>query len=131
LSFPKLPDNFWTTTFPAGSTNCGTLDAHSDWKFVDPTKPCQIIPVINPELPEVVGFSWNVPKDAKSSCVLVIVESADDPIDPGVRAANETRIFELVPKNRQIGLRNLQIIDAGERMDIVEGLNVSRGCSKS
>jgi len=125
ITFPKLPDNFWTTTFPAGSTNCGAIDPDSDWKLVDPAKPCQTIPVVNPDMPEVVSFSWEVPKSATSSCLLVIVESADDPIDPVVRASNETRLYELVPKNRQISLRNLQVVDVNNPLELVEGLKVS------
>lgn len=126
LSFPKLPNNFWSTTFPADSRDCGPLDPGSDWKVIDKNMPCRTIPVVNPEVPEVVTFSWDVPRTAKTNCLLVIVESADDPINPEVRASNETRIYELVPKNRQISLRNLQVVDATPQpMTLAEGFELS------
>jgi hypothetical protein len=61
LTFPKLPADFWTRTFPEGSTNCGSLDNSTGWNFVNPAAPCSVIPVVNPELPEVVTLPWNVP----------------------------------------------------------------------
>jgi hypothetical protein len=109
---PMLPADFWTTTFPAGSTTCGALTGGSSWQFADPASPCRVIPVVNPELPEVVRFDWAVPiGQAQHSCMLIIVESVTDPIDPSVRTTNERRISVLVPNNRQISLRNLHVID--------------------
>ncbi len=110
---PNLPVDFWTTTFPAGSSNCGALTPGSGWQFADAVSPCRVIPAINPDLPETVRFDWNVPAgQAGHSCMLVISESNADPIHPNVRATNERRLSELVPNNRQISLRNLHVIDA-------------------
>jgi hypothetical protein len=110
---PLLPNDFWTTTFPAGSSTCGALTPGSGWQFADPAIPCHVIPVVNPELPETVRFGWNVPLgQAGHSCMLIISESVTDPLQPSVRATNERRLWELVPNNRQISLRNLHVIDA-------------------
>jgi hypothetical protein len=119
LTFPKLPADFWTRTFPAGGTNCGSLDTSTGWNFVNPATPCSVIPVVNPELPEVVSLAWNVPAGMRSACILLLVDSADDPIDPAIRAAGETRIWMLVPNVRQIGLRNLQIIRSETNADVL------------
>ena len=119
LTFPKLPADFWTRTFPEGSTNCGSLDNSTGWNFVNPAAPCSVIPVVNPELPEVVTLPWNVPAGIRSACILLLVDSADDPIDPAIRAAGETRIWMLVPNVRQMGLRNLQIIRSETNADVL------------
>jgi hypothetical protein len=128
---PALPADFWTTTFPAGSTTCGALTTGSGWQFADAANPCRLIPVVNPEFPETVQFDWNVPAaQAGHSCMLIIVESTADPIQASVRATNERRIAELVPNNRQITLRNLHVIDAppapaGGASNAVEGMDAS------
>jgi hypothetical protein len=127
---PDLPVDFWTTTFPAGSSNCGALTPGSGWQFADPANPCRVIPVVNPDLPEPVGFNWNVPAgQAGHSCMLIVSESNSDPIQPTVRATNERRISELVPNNHQISLRNLHVIDAppgpAGGSNGMEGMNVS------
>jgi len=110
---PLLPTDFWTTTLPAGSTTCGTLTPGSGWQFADAAAPCRVIPIVNPELPETVRFDWNVPiGQAGHSCMLIIAESVTDPLQTSVRATNERRLWELVPNNRQISLRNLHVIDA-------------------
>ena len=110
---PLLPADFWTTTFPAGSTTCGALDTSTGWRFASPSNPCPIIPVVNPEVPEVARYDWTVPLgQAEHSCMLIISESASDPLDPNVRSANERRLWELVPNNRQISLRNLHVVNA-------------------
>lgn len=121
---PLLPNDFWTTTFPAGSTTCGALDTSTGWQFVEPANPCRVIPVVNPPVPEVVGFNWNVPAGAADhSCMLAIVESADDPIDPTVRSTNELRPWVFIPNNRQIGLRNLHLVTASTPRGPVEGID--------
>lgn len=110
-SVPLLPVDFWTTTFPA-SGPCGALDPSSPWKFVDTAMPCKNIPLINPDVPEVVRFDWNVPSSAPAhACYLTIVESPDDPINPAVRAMNQRAVWDIVPNNRQISQRNLHPID--------------------
>jgi hypothetical protein len=109
---PLLPTDFWSATFPAGSVGCGPLSAASSWHLVDTANPCRTIPVVNPALPEVVSFEWDVPMSAADhSCMLVIVESDDDPIDTAVRTTNERQLDVLVPNHRQIGLRNLHVVD--------------------
>jgi len=62
--------------------------------------------------------------------MLIVSESASDPIQPSVRAINERRISELVPNNRQISLRNLHVIDtppapSGGASNGIEGMDVS------
>jgi uncharacterized cupin superfamily protein len=111
---PPLPSNFWSATFPAGGGACGALDESTGWHLVDTANPCQTIDVINPELPEVRGFTWNVPMgQAAHSCVLVIVESPDDPLNPAIRSTPLLDPNTLVPNNRQISLRNLHVVDVG------------------
>jgi hypothetical protein len=131
VGLPMLPADFWTTTVPPNSTTCGPLTGGSGWQFVDPANPCPMISVVNPELPEVARFDWSVPVgQAGHSCILIIVESVSDPLDPNVRATNERRIDVLVPNNRQISLRNLHVVDthparAGSPPHELEIVNVS------
>ncbi len=107
---PLLPADFWTTTFPAGSTSCGALTGGSGWSLVDPAQPCKLIPVVNPAVPETARFDWNVPAtQADHTCLLTIAESADDPLDASIRATNERQLWVLVPNNRQIANRNLHV----------------------
>jgi len=119
--FPLLPENFWTTTFPA-TGNCGAIAADSSWLPVDPANPCRTISEVTPELPEVVTFPWKVPGNVSTSSLLVIVESADDPLNPQIRQTNERRIFQLVPLNRQITVRNVQTLDTG--VEIAEAIRL-------
>jgi hypothetical protein len=122
---PLLPLDFWSVTFPAGGGPCGPLDNSTGWNFVDPAHPCRTIPVVNPALPEVVGFDWDVPSSAADhSCMLTIVESADDPIDPAVRATNERRPWVFIPSNHQIGNRNLHLVTVSSPQGRPRGLEV-------
>ncbi len=78
---------------------------------------------MNPALPEVVGFDWSVPTTAaEHSCMLAIVESADDPLDPSVRSTNERRPWVFIPNSRQIGLRNLHVVTASSPQAAAEGM---------
>ena len=109
---PDLPSNFWTTTFPAGSAPCGALTPGTGWSLVDSSNPCRTIPATNPLVPETRSFDWSVPAtQATHTCFLVIADSPDDPIPSAVRTTNETRVWKLVPENRQIGNRNLHVVD--------------------
>lgn len=109
---PDLPSDFWTTTFPAGSTSCGALSGGSGWNLVDPVSPCKVIPVVNPAVPETARFDWNVPAgQAEHTCFLTIAESSDDPLDPSIRSSNERRVWVLIPNNRQIANRNLHVVN--------------------
>ena len=59
------------------------------------------------------AFNWNVPAAAaEHSCLLVIIDSGDQPIASDIRTANERRLWILVPNSPQIALRNLHVIDA-------------------
>jgi hypothetical protein len=127
---PPLPNDFWTTTFPAGSTPCGALNTGTGWRLAEPGNPCRTIPVINPDVPEVVKFDWSVPVgQAEHSCILIISETASDPLDPAIRSTNQLALSQLVPNNRQISLRNLHVIDAtspaGGASQGMEPMNVS------
>jgi hypothetical protein len=124
---PDLPVDFWTTTFPANATTCGALTPGSGWRFADVANPCRVVPTIRPDYPETVAFDWSVPANqAGHSCMLVIAESTADPIDPGVRAANERRLAVLVPNHRHVGLRNLHVVDAmAGAADVMEVMNVA------
>jgi hypothetical protein len=111
---PLLPTDFWTTTFPAGTTSCGPLTPGSGWQLPDPAHPCKVIPVVNPIYPETVSFDWNVSAtQADHTCMLVIVESADDPLETSIRASNERQLWVIVPNSRHVANRNLHIVDAG------------------
>jgi len=124
---PLLPNDFWTTTFPANSSTCGSLSSTSVWHLANPAQPCRTIPVINPEYPETAGFDWTVPVGAADhSCMLIITESADDPLDPSIRSSNELRPWVLVPNNRQITLRNLHVISSSSPMMRIRALQKIR-----
>lgn len=106
---PKLPSDFWTTTFPTLSKACGKMGP-SEWTLPDAWGPCQTIPIVNPDYPEVVRFKWTPPlTQADHSCILVIAESGSDPIS---RTTPELRPWVLVPGNHHVALRNLHIIDS-------------------
>lgn len=124
---PLLPNDFWTTTFPANSGTCGPLSSTSAWHLVNPAQACRTIPVVNPEYPETAEFDWTVPVGAADhSCMLVITESADDPLDANVRSSNELRPWVLVPNNRQIALRNLHVISSSSPMQRIRVLQKIR-----
>jgi hypothetical protein len=109
---PDLPADFWSTTFPAGSTACGPLTPGSGWSLVDPAQPCKLIPVVNPAVPETAKFAWSVPaSSADHTCMFTIAESTDDPLDPAIRSTNERRTWVLIPANRQIANRNLHVVN--------------------
>jgi len=109
---PNLPANFWTQTFPPPGTPCGPLQPGSPWRLVDPAQPCRTIANIDPPMPEVAKFDWNVPANApEKACFLTIVESADDPLPANVRANNLVNLFQMVPQNRHMTVRNLHFVD--------------------
>jgi photosystem II stability/assembly factor-like uncharacterized protein len=115
---PLLPKDFWSTTFPAGSGKCGPLASECGWHFVDPSDPCKVISA-NPIMPEVVGFDWKLPKDAAAhSCVMAIIDSDQDPIVPKIRG--ELNPSVIVPASKNIGLRNLHIVDVPSNQTISE-----------
>ncbi len=72
---------------------------------------CGVVPVVNPDYPEVIKFPWSVPTTAADhSCMVVVVESADDPIPSNIRGQLSTGT--IVPADRHIAQRNLHIISA-------------------
>ncbi|HWW60148.1 MAG TPA: hypothetical protein VN181_02165, partial [Thermoanaerobaculia bacterium] len=111
-STPLLPSTFWTSTFPPPGTPCGALAPGSPWHLVDPASPCRTIARIDPSMPEVARFDWAVPANApERACFLTIVESADDPLPASIRANNVVSLFNIVPQNRHMTVRNLHIVD--------------------
>jgi hypothetical protein len=109
-ALPPLPPTFWSTTFPSGGP-CGALDQSTGWHLVDPLTPCRTIGVINPELPELMRWDWNVPMSVNGhACMLTVVESADDPLDPTIRALNKVKPEDIVASSRHIAQRNLTIL---------------------
>lgn len=124
---PPLPNDFWSTTFPAAGA-CGALNTGTGWHLPDPAHPCVTIPVVNPEYPRTAKFSWSVSAtQAEHSCMLVVIESADDPLPADVRANNIVDSWQLVPQNHQIAQRNLHIVDStapGAPASGSEGMNI-------
>lgn len=105
---PNLPTDFWTTDFPA-SGECPPHDLAGGWHELEP--PCITLAEVPPDQTVVATFKWVVPGDAPDhSCMLALAENADDTI-PG-RTSNELDLSNLVPQNRQVGQRNLQVVDA-------------------
>jgi hypothetical protein len=103
----ELPSDFWSNTFPAGSSTCGSLDPSTGWGVVG----CTTLPVINPDLPEVALLPWTVPADAaEHSTFVTIIDSPDDPLDATTRST--LVVSDLVRNDRHIAARNLHVIDA-------------------
>jgi photosystem II stability/assembly factor-like uncharacterized protein len=123
---PNLPNDFWTTTFPQGTTNCGPLSAGS-WHLIDTTRPCRTIAVVNPDSPEVAEFNWTVSgSEVARSAILTIVESVNDSIPTSVRARNEVRPNKLTPNDRHIAVRNLHIVSAESPDSVIQILETIR-----
>jgi hypothetical protein len=111
LGLPSLPPTFWSQTFKSGDTTCGILDESTGWNWVDENEHCKLLSAVNPDEPAVAQFLWlPVPLTAaRHSCMLTIVESADDPIPATIRA--QFSPADIVPGDRHIALRNLQVED--------------------
>lgn len=111
-STPLLPIDFWSATFPTPDTPCGAIAAGSPWHLVDPLQPCRTIAQIDPPMPELARFDWNVPQNApEKACFLTIVESLDDPLPGAIRANNQRDLWNIVPQNRHMTVRNLHFVD--------------------
>jgi hypothetical protein len=107
---PPLPANFWSTTFPAAGP-CGALDPSTGWQLVDTANPCHTISSIGTDVPEVIRFDWNVPIGASGhACMITMIDSAEDPLDPNIRAANLVKAETFVPQSRHIAQRNVTIV---------------------
>lgn len=94
---PDLPSDFWTA-FP------GNSGMSSPWT---PIGGAQTIASLRPEHPAVLEWDWMPPMSAAAhSCLLVVASSTED--SPGVTSLV---LDSLVTQNRQVGLKNLHIID--------------------
>jgi photosystem II stability/assembly factor-like uncharacterized protein len=96
---PDLPSDFWTA-FPGDSTDT------SHWQ---PIGTAQVIPSILPTQPAILEWEWNIPTTAADqSCLLVVTDCADDPIQAANKVLN---IVDLVPNEKRVGLKNLQVVN--------------------
>jgi len=95
---PDLPADFWTA-FPGNSA------LPSAWA---PIGAAQTIASLRPERPAVLEWDWTPPISAAAhSCLLVVTCCIDDPL-----GVSSLALDSLVTQNRQVGLKNLHIIDA-------------------
>ncbi len=100
---PPLPANFWTQTAVPGAPGCGALDESTGWKMVG----CGSVAEVNQRVPEVKQFAWNVPAaTAEHTCMLTIVDSADDPVTNTTTDTEAATIGD-----RHVAHRNLHVID--------------------
>jgi photosystem II stability/assembly factor-like uncharacterized protein len=98
LGLPALPSDFWTM-FPNDSTDT------SHWQPIGASK---TIPVLNPFEPQVLEWDWPVPASAADqSSVLVVMESASDPIPSSNKLLDVT---QLVAIEKRVGLKSLQVV---------------------
>jgi hypothetical protein len=97
---PLLPNDFWPA-FPGNSAV-----PNSPWHPIGAAKTVSVTPA----LPAVLEWDWPTPLgQATHSCLLVVVDSPDDPIP----AAH--KIFDvdaLVKLDKRAGLKNLHVVDA-------------------
>jgi photosystem II stability/assembly factor-like uncharacterized protein len=103
LGLPDLPTNFWTN-FPNNS-----LPSNSPWKAIAAH---EIVPLIETECPQVVGFEWQVPATAAShTCLLAVVSSENDPV-----TSTDLVIHSLVRNSPHCSLKNLTIVNPPPRI---------------
>jgi hypothetical protein len=96
---PNLPANFWTA-FPGDGTT-------TIWKPIGVAK---TISNLSPKRPEVLEWDWTPPLAAAThSCLLVVVDSPEDPIPAASKVFN---VGTLVTSEKRVGLKNLHVIDA-------------------
>ena len=122
---PLLPSDFWNTALPAASGPCTVPTAPSEWHLLpggNSSDCSKRIPMLEGGQAQVVEFDWQVPMDAAAhSCMLAMVESPDDPIDPSLRTVPVLRPDDFIQANHQIGLRNLHVVDGTQATHIVTG----------
>jgi hypothetical protein len=95
---PDLPSDFWTA-FP------GNSGMSSPWT---PIGAAQTIASLRPEHPTVLEWDWTPPMSAAAhSCLLVVTSCTED--SPDVKSLI---LDQVVTQNRQVGLKNLHVIDA-------------------
>jgi hypothetical protein len=96
---PNLPANFWTA-FPGNGTT-------TVWKPIGTAK---TIANLSPKRPEVLEWDWSPPLTAAThSCLLVVVDPAQDPIPAANKVFN---IGTLVTTEKRVGLKNLHVVNA-------------------
>jgi photosystem II stability/assembly factor-like uncharacterized protein len=94
---PNLPSDFWLM-FPADSA------MPSPWT---PIGAAQTIPALSRRQPAILEWDWTPPAAlATHSCMLVISTCVDDPL-----TTTPLDIGSLITQNRQVGLKNLHVID--------------------
>jgi photosystem II stability/assembly factor-like uncharacterized protein len=95
---PDLPADFWAA-FP------GDSGVPSPWA---PIGAAQTIALLRPGRPAVLEWDWVPPMSAAArSCLLVVASGVEDPPD-----VTSLALDSVVTLNRQVGLKNLHIIDA-------------------
>jgi hypothetical protein len=95
---PDLPADFWTA-FPANSGMA------SPWA---PIGAAQTIVSLRPERPAVLEWDWAPPMSAAAhTCLLVVASCNEDSPD-----VTSLVLDSVVTQNRQVGLKNLHIVDA-------------------
>jgi photosystem II stability/assembly factor-like uncharacterized protein len=95
---PDLPADFWTA-FPGNSANI------SVWTPIGATQTVNV----KPGLPSILEWDWVPPMaTAQHSCLLVVCDSAADPIPAANKVFN---IGSLVTGERRVGLKNLHVVD--------------------
>jgi photosystem II stability/assembly factor-like uncharacterized protein len=95
---PDLPADFWTA-FP------GNSGMPSPWT---PIGAAQTIASLRPDRPAVLEWDWAPPMSAAAhSCLLVVTSCSEDP-----PVVTSLVLDSVVTQNRQVGLKNLHIIDA-------------------
>jgi photosystem II stability/assembly factor-like uncharacterized protein len=98
-SLPDLPADFWTA-FPGDGTT-------TVWKPIGAAK---VVAGLSPKRPEVLEWDWTPPAAAaQHSCLLVVVDSFEDPIPPASKVFD---VGTLVTTEKRAGLKNLHVIDA-------------------
>jgi hypothetical protein len=93
---PPLPSDFWTAFPPSGTA----------WTAIGPAK---TIGSLSDTIPTIVEWDWSTPASAADhTCLLVVVDSAADPIP----AANKVfDVAALVPNEKHAGLKNLHVVN--------------------
>lgn len=98
---PPLPANFWTGTMPFAGTPGGT-----DWQAVGDAKS---FTELYPGEPGVKAWNFAIPTSANEhSCLLLVVTCNENPLNGG----GLFNVDQLVVQNKQVGLKNLQVLDA-------------------
>ncbi len=96
--YPDLPSDFWTA-FPDDPTDT------SQWAPIGSAK---IIPSLSPTEPAVLEWDWSTPATAADpSCLLVVTNCPSDPIPEENKVFN---IDALVPNEKRVGLRKLDVV---------------------